>query len=130
MQITDTSLTLPIIGPDPTYEDRHIWLPQLTIEAAQAGSAMIEGKTFINCRFEGPAVLLPLGRTSFSNCNLGDSMGDARNLLLKPMGAAKVTGIIPVRDCTFEGCAFFLVGFTGPDAFLEQFQASLEGTPA
>ncbi|KQW86664.1 hypothetical protein [Brevundimonas sp. Root1279] len=115
------------LGVGPVYEGVHIWLPQLFAEHMQAGQSVIEGKTFDNCRFEGPAVLLPLSGCSFQACNMGEAGGDTRNLLLAPVGAAKVVGVIPVRDCIFRGSAFYMVGFTGSSAFLKQFHQMVGG---
>jgi len=121
--MTDTvpALPWPPIGPGPRYENRHIFLPHLAAETMRAGSVAIEKRTFIGCRFEGPAVLLPVSGNSFNGCDMGNSGGDLRNLLLHPVGKAKVVGAIPVKDCVFEGCFFWAVGFTGAPAFLEQF---------
>lgn len=80
----------------------------------------IVGRTFRNCHIDGPAVMLVLGRTTFDATNFGPSGGDIRNLILRPAGPTSVVGAIPVQDCQFIGCSFFSVGFTGPDAFLDQ----------
>ncbi|GAA0646889.1 hypothetical protein [Brevundimonas lenta] len=86
-----------------------------------AGGRMIERKTFRNCVIEGPAVLLATGGVQFHNCNMGESGGDIRNLLLRPVGPKQVVGTIAVADTVFENCRFFGVGFTGGAAFLDQF---------
>lgn len=118
------------LGAGPVYEDMQIWLPQLFAETARGGNAVIENRTFIRCRFEGPAVILPISGCAFDGCNMGDAQGDTRNLLLAPIGPQKVTGVIPFRNCTFRDSAFFLVGFTGPPAFLQQFHAMVGGEPS
>lgn len=127
MTFTDDTLSLPLIGPGPEYVSRHIWLPQLVIEAAQRGETVIEGKTFTDCRFEGPAVLLPVYGCRFDGCNMGDTMGDARNLMLNPMGPQKVTGVIAFKDCAFVNSYFLRVGFTGQTAFLNELVTMLDG---
>ncbi len=121
---------LTLIGPGPVYEDVSIWLPQLFAEHARTGSSIIEGKTFVRCRFEGPAVLLPVSGCSFSGCNMGEAGGDTRNLLLSPIGPQKVVGVMPFKDCVFRDSAFFMVGFTGTPDFLAQFQATVGGPAA
>ena len=128
--MTDTSPLPPLtaLGAGPVYQDMHIWLPQLFAEHARAGLTVIEGKTFANCRFEGPAVLLPMAGNSFDNCNMGTSGGDIRNLLLAPVGAQKVVGVIPFKDCVFSNCAFYMVGFTGSSEFLKHFDKAVGGT--
>ena len=118
------------IGPGPHYEGVHIWLPQLFAETARSGASVIEGKTFVNCQFEGPAVILPVQGCAFQNCNMGDANGDIRNMLLTPMGPEKVIGVIAFRNCTFRDSAFFAVGFTGAPDFLQQFAAMVGDRPA
>ncbi|MFN3536100.1 MAG: hypothetical protein ACK4Y4_01480 [Brevundimonas sp.] len=127
MKIEDNVLNLPLVGPGPVHEGVHIWLPQLVIESAQRGEADIAGRTFRDCFMEGPAVLLALGGCTFDGCNMGDAMGDPRNLLLAPRGAQKVTGAVPFRECAFINCRFLRVGFTGAPEFLDNIQQVLEG---
>ena len=81
------SMTLRPLGDGPTYEGEHIWLPQLIAESIRAGRGVIEDKTFIDCRLEGPAVVMPVGACEFDGCDMGYSGGDVRNLLLAPVGA-------------------------------------------
>ena len=81
---------------------------------------IIENKTFTGCIVEGPAVLLALNGVNFDGCNLGADSGDPRSLLVMPMAKNRVTGAIGVRNCTFKNCGFFAVGYTGPDAFIDQ----------
>jgi uncharacterized protein YjbI with pentapeptide repeats len=119
-----------LIGVGPAYEGVHIWLPQLVLEAAQRGEAVIENKTFTNCFMEGPAVLLAVGGCSFDGCNMGDAMGDARNLLLQPVGPQKVTGTVTFQNCRFVNCRFLRVGFTGAPEFLANIQQVLGGAAA
>ena len=115
------------LGPGPLYEDAPIWLPQLFAEHSRGGSNIIEGKTFIRCRFEGPAVILPLAGCTFDACNMGEAGGDTQNLLLAPVGNQKVVGVIPFRNCVFRDSAFFMVGFTGSPEFLTQFRQMVGG---
>ena len=97
---------------------------------AQRGEAMIAGKTFRDCFLEGPAVLLAVGGCSFDGCNMGDAMGDTRNLLLAPVGPQKVTGTVTFSDCSFVDCRFLRVGFTGAPEFLANIQQVLGGAAA
>ena len=127
MIIEDDTVKLPLIGPGPVYEGVYIWLPQLAIEGAKRDEADIAGKTFRNCFLEGPAVLLPVVGCSFDGCNMGDVMGDVRNLLLQPVGPQKVTGTVAFRDCKFINCRFLRVGFTGSPAFLAELEQVLGG---
>ncbi len=81
---------------------------------------VIANKTFTNCVIEGPAVLLALSGVEFDACNLGVINDDPRSLLLMPMARNKVTGAIGFKDTLFRGCTFFAIGYTGPDAFIDQ----------
>jgi len=118
------------LGDGPTYEREQIWLPQLIAQTISAGQGLIEGKTFIDCRLEGPAVMMPVGACEFDACDMGYSGGDVRNLMLAPVGAEKVIGAIAFRDCTFRRCKFFAVGFTGSPTFLKNFHAVVGGQPS
>lgn len=92
------------------------------------GQAMISGKTFTNCRIEGPAVMAVVQGNNFDNTDFGYANGDIRNLVLLPASPNGVIGAIPVSDCVFRNCVFFAVGFTGPKAFTDQI-LSLETRP-
>ena len=81
---------------------------------------LIQGKTFTNCVIEGPAVLLALSGVSFEACQLGLTSDDPRSLMLMPMAKDRVVGAIAGKDCTFRGCQFFAIGYTGTDAFLDR----------
>ncbi|WP_312685095.1 hypothetical protein [Brevundimonas nasdae] len=118
-------LTFPRIGVGPVYEKAQIWLPLLIAEAMNAGTNVIEGKTFIDCRMEGPAVILPVNGCEFDSCDMGNSGGDPRNLFLSPMGAQKVVGAIAFKNCVFRRCSFFYVGMTGVPSFLAEFAEEL-----
>jgi len=113
------------IGEGPVYDKAQIWLPQLVAEAMGAGLSTIRGKTFVDCRLEGPAVVMPVGGCSFDACDMGFTSGDIRNLLLSPVGPQKVTGVIAFEACTFLRCKFHAVGFTGAPDFLKNFHAEL-----
>lgn len=109
------------LGDGPVHEREQIWLPQLIAQAFKAGASQIEGKTFIDCRIEGPAVLLAVGGCDFDGCDMGYSGGDIRNLLLRPVSPTKVIGAIAFENCVFRRCNFFAVGFTGSEQFLNSF---------
>lgn len=118
------------LGDGPVYEREPIWLPQLVARSLAAGQPEIVGKTFIECRIEGPAVLLAVGGCDFDGCDMGYHGGDVRNLLLRPVGPQKVIGAIAFRDCVFRRCQFAGVGFTGAPAFLDSFIQVLGGGQA
>ena len=130
--MTDTASTIafPSHGAGPIYQKADIWIPTLIAEAMRRGENMIVGKTFIDCRLEGPAVLIPVGGCQFDACDMGFSGGDPRNLLLSPVGPDKVIGAVAFKDCTFLRCNFFAVGFTGAPEFLKNFADTIGDRPA
>lgn len=89
---------------------------------AESEAAVIRGRTFRNCRLEGPAIALILSGNVFNDCNLGPAGGSISNLLVRPVGE-KVVGAVPFEDCRFEACEFFAVGFTGSEQTLGGFLA-------
>ncbi|CAN7345717.1 hypothetical protein [Brevundimonas sp. LjRoot202] len=101
------------------FEDLDINLFELyaaVVGGAQPG--LIEGRVFRRCRLQGPAIVLVSAGVTFDDTNFGDSGGDIRNLLLQPMGS-RALGTMPMRNCAFENCEFFNVGFTGPQPVLD-----------
>jgi hypothetical protein len=118
--MTDAAFSLPTLGHGPEYRDAYIWLPQLMMESARDGQGVIEGRTFINCTLEGPAVLAALDGWVFEGCFFGEVGDDPGSLLLHTLGERSVAGVIPFRDCKFVGCNFRAVGFTGNRPFLEE----------
>ena len=81
------------------------------------GGAVIEGRTFVDCTIEGPALMLVLENVSFDRTNFGPTGGDLRNMLFRPLGEMGI-GAIPVRNCTFTNCRFLTLGITGNDELL------------
>ena len=87
--------------------------------SVQAGGGVrIEDRTFTDCTIEGPALMLVQDNVHFDSTNFGETGGDMRNMLFKPMGAIGI-GAIPVRNCTFTRCRFHTIGITADDAFLQ-----------
>jgi hypothetical protein len=103
------------------FENEVISLVDLYLTARRGGGQVVRGRIFINCRIDGPAVLLSLDGVYFNNCHLGSVGGDIRKLLYKPLSDTDVTGAVPVEECVFDGCAFHAVGFTGSQAFIDTF---------
>ncbi len=97
-------------------------LYELFVHHLRTNRAMIDGITFTGCRIEGPAVMLVLDGTTFDSTNFGESKGDIGNLVLRPTRNMAI-GAIPMRNCTFIGCEFYMLGFTGNDAILDQILA-------
>ncbi|MBX3479678.1 MAG: hypothetical protein KF842_04715 [Caulobacter sp.] len=87
------------------------------------GENLISGVTFRNCRIEGPAVMLVVAGCSFESTDFGYAGGDIATLVLRPASPRGVVGAIPMRECHFVGVQFFGIGYTGPDAFLNQILA-------
>ena len=101
------------------FEDLDISLFDLYVAVVgHALPGVIEGRTFRRCRLQGPAVILASHGVHFENTNFGDSGGDIKNLLLQPMGP-RALGTLPMRNCTFEGCEFYNVAFTGSKETLD-----------
>lgn len=104
------------------FENVDLTLYDVFAHSIQNGTPMIHGRTFKGCRIQGPAVVLASDGVTFRETNFGDSRGDIRNLVLRPLGD-KAIGTVPMRDCTFIGCEFYGVGFTGTDEFIAQIVA-------
>ena len=92
---------------------------------ASRNAPLISGRAFTDCIIEGPSVMLALSGVNFDSCNLGAIGDDPRGLLLMPMASHTVVGPIAVRDCSFTRCDFLGIGYTGPDAFIDQMLQAL-----
>ncbi len=101
------------------FDSVDLSLVELYLSASQRGPGVVEGRTFRSCRIQGPAIMLVSSGTIFEDTNFGDSRGDMRNMIFYPAGD-KAIGTVPVRDCTFIGCEFFGLGFTGQRDILDQ----------
>ena len=116
----------------PTYENAQLALFDLFRGNIQAGGgSIIEGRTFTNCRIEGPAIMLVLDGVTFEHTNFGPTGGDMRSILFKPLHEKTAIGAIPMRNCKFVGCEFFALGFTGHEnmlkALIEQVETRAPG---
>jgi len=100
------------------FENIQISIHDLYRATVEAGDGVtLSGRTFRNCRFEGPALILVLPGTRFVRTSFG--VDDIRSILFRPVHAQKAVGAIPVADCLFEQCAFGVVGFTGHPNFID-----------
>ncbi|ATQ43982.1 hypothetical protein [Caulobacter mirabilis] len=106
-----------------SFNEASIALFDLFRASASNGEAIIRGRTFRNCRLEGPAVAVIAGGCSFDAVDFGYASGDIRNLVIRSANPGKLIGGIPFQDCVFENCMFFAVGFAGPEPFLQQLLA-------
>jgi len=106
-----------------TFDHVSIVVHDLGRAAMKGGQPLIIGRTFRNVRFEGPAVFLAASGNSFDATDFGYTGGDIRNMILRPASPNKVIGAVAFQNCSFVGCRFFAVGFTGPESFLEQLLA-------
>ncbi|WGM32403.1 hypothetical protein [Brevundimonas sp. NIBR11] len=97
-------------------------LYELFMHYMRAGRAQIDGVTFTGCRIEGPSIMLILPGTTFDNVNFGESRGDIGNMLLRPVRNMAI-GAIPVVNCTFVGCEFHALGFTGSENIINELSA-------
>lgn len=105
-----------------TFEDVDLNLHELHLANHRPNLGVITGRTFRGCRIQGPGVMLVSSGVHFTDCNFGDPDGDMRNLVLRPAGA-RALGTVPFRDTVFDGCEFWNVGFTGPEAVLNDLLA-------
>jgi uncharacterized protein YjbI with pentapeptide repeats len=103
-----------------SFENVALSLSDLIKARLVAGQPTIKGVSFTRCLIEGPAVMLVVGGCKFVDTNFGDTTGDPRSLVLRPASPSKVIGAAGVEDCTFTGCQFMGVGFTGAEGFLDQ----------
>ena len=103
-----------------TFNDGHFALFDLYRAHLQAGGgAIIEGRTFTDCRIQGPAVMLVLDGVDFEGVNFGPTGGDMRNMLFRPLSGDIAIGAIPVRNCSFRNCRFETLGITGSEDLLQ-----------
>lgn len=109
------------------FEDVDVNLFELYAACAER-TGLITGRNFVRCRIQGPAIMLVSAGVTFDGCNFGDRAGDMRNLVLRPAGP-RALGTVPMRDCRFEGCEFFNVGFTGSHQVIDMLLA-VSGEPA
>lgn len=87
---------------------------------------VVSDHEFSNCVISGPAVIAPIQQTTISNCALG---GPPDEILwpTPPSQSGRVVGAVGLVNCTFEGCRFEGIGFTGPPEFLDQMRTNLLG---
>jgi len=105
------------------FENASISLFDLYRASFAAGEAIVAGRTFTNCRLEGPAVMAVLDGCDFDATDFGPASGDIRTMVIRSAAPGRMIGALPFKDCKFVRCQFFAVGFTGPEAFLEQILA-------
>jgi hypothetical protein len=105
------------------FEGVEISLYDLARACMAEGKTSISDRTFRRCLITGPAVMLVLDNVQFNNTNFGQPGSDTRAIVLRPASPNQVVGAIPVTHCTFDGCEFLGLGFTGPDLFLDRLLA-------
>lgn len=106
-----------------SFENVAVNLYDLYMASLKAGQNGITGRTFTNCRLEGPVVLAPISGNTFDGVHFGPNVAEAAMLVLRPASPNGVVGALPVRDCRFVNCHFIAVGYTGAEAFLNQLLA-------
>ncbi len=109
-----------------TFQNEAIWLPAMAAQHMNAGTFLIEGKTFTDCLIEGPAVLGIGEAVQFEGCNMGAAT-DVRTLLLTPRGP-RAAGVVGFRNTRFVDCRFMQIGFTGPEQAVAELERGLMGT--
>jgi hypothetical protein len=123
LQTGRPALTLPTDFNARVFDGNEVVLFDLFRETLRAGSPMVEGRTFINCRLDGPAVMAAVAGCEFDSTDFGYDSGDIRSMIIRSAAPGRMIGALPFKDCKFIGCMFFAVGFTGPDQFLDQILA-------
>jgi hypothetical protein len=108
-----------------TFEKEAVWLPSLAVQHWNAGETVIEGKTFVDCVIEGPAVMAVMNGTVFESCAMGMTT-DMRHLLYRPLSRDKLAGVVGMSNCRFVRCRFVQVGFTGSDQLLDELQSDVK----
>ena len=128
--MTDSSTPTPITSPSgrelvdrDTFQNEAIWLPAMAAQHMNAGTFLIEGKTFTDCLIEGPAVLGMAEGVQIEGCNMGTTR-DVKALFLVPRGQ-KAMGVVGMAHCRFVRCRFMMVGFAGNEAAAEEMEQSL-----
>ena len=117
---------LDTIGPPPENLASRVVFDKVRVpmsrlaEAANLGGLALADRQFKDCVIIGPCVVVPAADTTFTNCTMGQTSGDIRNLFLRAAGPM-ITGGIPLPGCSFDGCLFLGVGFAGDDAFVDAF---------
>jgi len=111
-----------------TFENAGIWLPGLAVDALRHGHLVLDGYTFKDCAIDGPGVIAAVNAVGFRNCDFG-RISAVADLLFSPKGQ-HLTGAIGFSNTTFENCRFDMVGFTGNEEFLADFERSLRVQPA
>jgi len=77
------------------------------------------GYRFARCHIEGPAVLLAESEIEIRPpAAFGSSLED----MLWPIDPERhrLSGVIPLLDCLFEGCSFHWIGWAGGGDFIER----------
>jgi predicted aconitase len=77
------------------------------------------GYRFARCHIEGPAVLLA---ESEIEIDAPTAFGASLEAMLWPIDPVRkdVSGVIPLRDCAFEGCSFHWIGWAGASDFIDR----------
>lgn len=105
------------------FKNEAIWLPMMAVHHQNAGQPIIKDKTFTDCLFEGPALMVPVNECHFDGCNMG-AVKDLNSLFYAPKGTVLV-GAVPFENCRFINCRFSQIGFTGHPDFITSMAAGL-----
>jgi hypothetical protein len=85
-----------------------------------AVNGVLADYTFVECRIEGPAVVVT------PDCQFVDNtFADHPTAFLWPVDTEArpaISGIFILSKCLFEGCLFVNVGFAGPIADIERWR--------
>ena len=115
-QMTRRATAGSLAGVAGTYKDRVIRLCELVAE-----NGVLTSVRFDHCDIKGPAVVV-LQDSTLSHSNLGSPSADAI-LWEIPLSRPVVVGAILAKDCVFDRCTFFNVGFAGPPTLIQKIRA-------
>lgn len=105
-------------GQESYVEDQTFTLADLVQDLVKGGEpAVIVNRTFVRCTLRGPAILAPMGKTSFTRTTLEGSL-DA--LFWEVEEGRTIVGAVGARDCQFIDCTFPAVGIAGPAALRQK----------
>jgi len=110
----------------PWKDERHISHRSFRIVDILGEDTFITGKTFEDCTIYGPAVLVPIDRTTMDQIAL-DGPLDAIFWEV-PEDRMMIIGAVGLIDCTFRRCKFHGLGIGGKRPLLELFARAL-GVP-
>jgi hypothetical protein len=85
------------------------------VRGRKAGSDILDGYIFNDCELIGPAILFPLGDTSFRECSF-----ESTSIFIPVQDDRPYFGVVGIRNCTLERCRFERVGIAGTQEYIDR----------